>query len=223
MSNKVDETFYNTLESAERHPSQGNAAVDAATVNDYDYTNMNDESYQKLNPVNALTKNMYSSLVISSSKAQIPQDYLTPVMSDLKEQYKLSNTTAPVIVKEKEDTKKGRAIYLWILLLLLTCISLLVATIAVIIAIVALSRASTNTSPSTDASASEVPAVITGELRNGLNDNISAVELDKKLLELYMNITTQLNTLMQFISDVESTGNILHDEVKLIKGVCLSK
>ena len=222
MSNKVDEAFYNTLESPQRRPSssQGNTIVDPATVNDYDYTNMNDESYQKLNPVNALTKNMYSSLVTSSSKAQVPQDYLTPVMSDLKEQYKMSNTTSsPVVVKEKENvikekesSKKGPATYLWILLLLLTCISLLVATVAVIIAIVALSKASsTNTS--------EAPTVVTGELGSSLNDNISTTELDQKLLQLYMNITTQLNKLMQFIGDVESTGDSLRDELKLIKGV----
>ena len=221
MSNKVDEAFYNTLESPQRRPSasQGNTIADAATVNDYDYTNMNEESYQKLNPANALTKNMYSSLVTSSSKAQIPQDYLTPVMSDLKEQYKLSNTTSPAIVKEEESSKKGRDTYLWILLLFLICISLLVATIAVIIAIVALSRASSTNTSGADPSSSEVPAVVTGELRNSLNDNISAAELDKRLLELYMNITTQLNTLMQFISDVESTGNSFRDELKLIKGV----
>ena len=220
MSNKVDEAFYNTLESPQRRPlsSHGNAIVDPATVNDYDYTNMNDESYQKLNPTNALTKNMYSSLVTSSSKAQVPQDYLTPVMSDLKEQYKVTNATSPAIVKEKENikekesSKKGPATYLWILLLLLTCMSLLVATVAVIIAIVALSKvSSTNTS--------EVPAVATGELRSSLNDNISTAELDQQLLQLYMNITSQLNTLMQFISDVESTGDNLHDELKMIKGV----
>lgn len=225
MSNKVDEAFYNTLESPQRRPSssQGNTIVDPATVNDYDYTNMNDESYQKLNPVNALTKNMYSSLVTSSSKAQVPQDYLTPVMSDLKEQYKVTNTTSPVIVKEKENvtkekesSKKGPPTYLWILLLLLTCVSLLVATIAVIIAAVALSNASSTNTSGSGASSSEV---VTGELRSSLNGNISTAELDQQLLELYMNITSQLNTLMQFISDVESTGDNLHNELELIKGV----
>ena len=216
MSNKIDEAFYNTLES--QQASQRPNAVN----NDYDYTDVHvndDESYQKLNPANAMTKNMYSSLVTSGSKAPTPQDYLTPVMSDLKEQYKSSNTASPVVVKEEENNTKKQATYLWILLLVLTCISLLLATVAIIIAIVALSRASS--ANNTTISDSEVPSVgITEELRV---TNISTVELDKKLLELYTNITTQLNALMLFISDVESTGNTLQDEVTLIKGVYLSK
>ena len=212
MSNKIDEAFYNSLDSPQRQATQ--------RPDDNDYTNVDDdESYQKLNPAGAMAKNMYSSLVTSCSKAPIPQDYLTPVMSDLKEQYKLSNTASPVIVKEEENNKKRQTTYLWILLLVLTCISLLLAAVAVILAIIALSKASSTNN--TSISTSEVPPVVTTEeLRVA---NISTVELDKKLLELYKNITTQLNALMQFIGNVESTGNTLQDEVMLIKGVYLSK
>lgn len=223
MSNKVDEALYNTLESPQRYLSQRNVAADP--VNDYDYTNVNECSYQKLNPASAVAKNMYSSLVTTGSDSsktqitqQIPQDYLTPI----KEHFKMSNTTAPVIAEnKKESSNKGHGSYLC-LLLLLTCVSLLTAIAALALAVVALSKADNTTGM---ASPRDEPTVmtVTQEARTGLNVTNSAAELDKKLLEFYINITTQLSTLMDSISNVGSTGNILHDEVELIKGVCLTK
>ena len=86
MSNKVDEALYNTLETPQHGPSQRTVLPD--TVNDYDYTNLQDDSsYQKLNPTDAVARNMYSSLVTTSSsnsKTQIPQDYLTPIKEHFK-------------------------------------------------------------------------------------------------------------------------------------------
>lgn len=228
MSNKTDEAFYNTLESPHRYPmAQRNiTAGDSTIINDYDYTNVNDSSYQKLNPANEVTKNMYSSLVnngSSNGKAQIPQDYLTPVVisENLKEHCKLSsNTTSPVIVKDKKKSKKERRTCLY-LLLLLTCLSLLMATTAVILAVVALSEAtSAANNGSIEVSPSEEPTTTVVNVEEVIqNDNISAVNVDKKLSELYINITTQLNTLMDFISHMDSTSSSLRDEVELMKGV----
>lgn len=217
MSNKVDEELYNTLESPQK-PSQ-TTAPPPETVNDYDYTNLDDSSYQKLNPTDAVAKNMYSSLVTassSSSKIQIPQDYLTPI----KEHFKMSNIVPPEEKKEDSNKKEQGTQCLWILLLL-TCVSLLVATTAVVLAVLALSKVDNNIDNVDMASPEDNPAAmaVTGGVRDSLNDSNSAVELDNKLLGLYTNITSQLSTLIELISDVESTGNSLSNEVELIKGV----
>ena len=217
MSNKVDEALYNTLETPQHGPSQRTVLPD--TVNDYDYTNLDDSSYQKLNPTDAVARNMYSSLVTTSSsnsKTQIPQDYLTPI----KEHFKMSNVVPPEDKKEDNKKEQGTHQYLCILLLL-TCISLLVATAAVVLAVLALSKVDNNIDNVDMASPGDDPTVIavTAEVRDNLNDSNSAVELDNKLLVLYTNITSQLSTLIELINDVESTGNTVSNEVEIIKGV----
>jgi len=224
MSNKVDEAFYNTLESPQRQP-QKISHDSTVTVNDYDYSDVTEPSYEKLNPAGAIPKNMYSSLTGSpTGKGQIPQDYLTPVMSEnLKEHYNLSDTTSPAVIdknKSKDITKKKQGKFFW-LLLLLTSVSLLVAIVAVILAILALSKTSTSTdnhpSVSKDHSATKLT---TEEFKDQTNDT-SAIQLDSKLLQFYINITTQLTELMSSISNVESVGNAQYDELEIIKGVYL--
>lgn len=226
MSNKADEALYNTLESPQRRCPAATAAQKSVpaidtngTINDYDYTDMMESSYQKLNPTtNIVTKNVYSSLVANSNneKEQIPQDYLTPVV--ISEKFKeYCKTTSPVIVKEN-NTKQRRqpsCTYFW-LLLLLTCISLLIATIAMIISVVALLSANNNHSSVSELPSKEV--VITEEIRES-NDNNSTIKLNNKLSEFYSNITAQLEALMDSLNDVASTATAQNNELKLIKGV----
>lgn len=213
MSNKGDEAFYNSLESPRRYPSQKTTD----TLNDYDYTNVN-ENYQKLNPASAMAKNMYSSLMKSGSgKTQVPQDYLTPISEHLKEHFKLSNATSPVTVDKGESSKTEQSTYLC-LLLLLTCISLLVAISAVVLAVLALSKANNSIDM---ASSDNRTIAVTEEVR--ANDSYSTIELDNKLLEVYINITAQLSTLISSINYVESTAYTLYKEIESTKGVCLNK
>lgn len=214
-NNKADETLYNTLESPQRCQLQRNVPP-ADTINDYDYTNLDESSYQKLNPTNAVAKNMYSSLVTASSSSnntQIPQDYLTPI----KEHFKMSNVVPPPEDK-KEDSKKQYGTYFCILLLL-TCISLLVATAAVVLAVLALSKVDNTIDMASPGDKPPAMVTVTEEVRDSLNESNSVAGLDKKLLGLYINITSQLSMLTGLINDVESTSSMLSDEVKLIKGV----
>ena len=213
-NNKGDETLYNTLESPQRCQLQTNVPPD--TVNDYDYTNLDESSYQKLNPTNAVAKNMYSSLVTASSSSnntQIPQDYLTPI----KEHFKMSNVVPPPEDK-KEDSKKQYGTYFCILLLL-TCISLLVATAAVVLAVLALSKVDNTIDMASPGDKPPAMVTVAEEVRDSVNESNSVAGLDKKLLGLYINITSQLSMLTGLINDVESTSSMLSDEVKLIKGV----
>lgn len=221
MSSKVhvEEALYNTLESPRHVQREGNSVV-PGTLTDEDYSNIIECPYQKLNMANAVAKNTYSSLVTTSNsnKAPMPQDYLTPVITEhLKEQ--LSKTTSPVVVKKD---KEHHTTYFW-LLLLLTCISLLLAVTAIILAVVALSQASNDNDHETSLNDDYSDIVATDELKTPSETvNNSAIELlDRKLLELHNNITTQLSVLADSINDVESMDVMLNDQLETIKGVCL--